>query len=474
MIPEVLDSSVNVRNGFLISRDAMLEATEIVSTGSDEKQEDISTTKGLHFTIQHTIQNTGWTSNLKVLNGGQSSTIPEPIPSSTNTLPNVPNASILRGIDLRETPVILVQTPFKFNPDDASSKNLMLKIMPMAPVVTTVKPARTIPLTTTRIPNKVEQPVKRKPTLEVMDYRLLGKKRKTTTASNDVVTLSIPSIACQSTVSSISTPSLLKPNESLKMNNIVSSSETKSTSQLILCNKDTTEVPPPPKECAVPEGEVSLPPENIKTAARMKFDAILKNEIENHRMKSIKGGAVVPEKVSTSCTTGSGKTCAIALGSGVSNQVSQLVRIENAKIVKVHEVVKPVQPTTASNPTVIFPSNIGQTSKGSSSSLTSKSIIINTRDVNEATTPRGRGRGRGHNPRGRGRGRGHNPRGRGRGRGHNPRGRGRGRGHNPLGRGRGRGQDPSRDSYYYYLTNISFFQLCITFYLITLIKNIYN
>ena len=52
----------------------------------------------------------------------------------------------------------------------------------------------------------------------------------------------------------------------------------------------------------------------------------------------------------------------------------------------------------------------------------------------EATTPRGRGRGRGHNPRGRGRGRGHNPRGRGRGRGHNPRGRG---------RGRGRGQDPS-------------------------------
>ena len=48
----------------------------------------------------------------------------------------------------------------------------------------------------------------------------------------------------------------------------------------------------------------------------------------------------------------------------------------------------------------------------------------------EATTPRGRGRGRGHNPRGRGRGRGHNPR-------------GRGRGHNPRGRGRGRGQDPS-------------------------------
>ena len=85
------------------------------------------------------------------------------------------------------------------------------------------------------------------------------------------------------------------------------------------------------------------------------------------------------------------------------------------------------------------------------------------RDVNEATNPRGRG----HNPRGRGhkpRGRGHNPRGRGhnpRGRGHNPRGRGhnpRGRGHNPRGRGhnpRGRGQDPSRDSCYYYLTNIN-------------------
>ena len=51
------------------------------------------------------------------------------------------------------------------------------------------------------------------------------------------------------------------------------------------------------------------------------------------------------------------------------------------------------------------------------------------RDVNEATTPRGRG----HNPRGRG----HNPQ------GHNPRG---------QGRGRGRGQDPSRNSSYYYLT----------------------
>ena len=74
-------------------------------------------------------------------------------------------------------------------------------------------------------------------------------------------------------------------------------------------------------------------------------------------------------------------------------------------------------------------------------------IRVIDRDVNEATTPRGRGRGRGHNPRGRGRGRGHNSRGRGRGRGHNPRG-----------RGRGRGQDPSRDSYYYYyLTNIFLF-----------------
>ena len=51
------------------------------------------------------------------------------------------------------------------------------------------------------------------------------------------------------------------------------------------------------------------------------------------------------------------------------------------------------------------------------------------RDVNEATTPQGRGRG--HNSQGRG---------------HNPRG----RGHNP----RGRGQDPSRNSFYYYLTNI--------------------
>ena len=66
--------------------------------------------------------------------------------------------------------------------------------------------------------------------------------------------------------------------------------------------------------------------------------------------------------------------------------------------------------------------------------------IPTSRDVNEATTPRGRGRG--HNSRGRDRGRGHNPR-------------GRGRGHNPRGRGRGRGQDPSRDSYYYFLKNIS-------------------
>ena len=54
------------------------------------------------------------------------------------------------------------------------------------------------------------------------------------------------------------------------------------------------------------------------------------------------------------------------------------------------------------------------------------SLTTEARDVNEATTPRGRG----HNPRGWG---------------HNPRG----RGHNP----RGRGQDPSRDSYYY-LANI--------------------